>query len=147
MSESQASPLIHAMRTLQSALEDHDRAVSAACDLGRSDWRCLQYLVANGAQSPRALQRRLGLTSGSVTALLDRLERRGLIERQPDPADRRALLVVPLAAAQHVVREASDPLECVARKLAQRWGSGRSDAAGQACLDLARLVEWSAQRV
>ncbi len=147
MSDSKENSLIQAMRALQSALEEHDRAVGAACDLSRSDWRCLQWLVASGAQSPGAIQRRLGLTSGSVTALLDRLEKRGFIERQTDPADRRALRVIPLAIAQQVVRKACDPLESVTHRLAQRWGSQRSDAAGKACLDLARLVEWSAQRV
>ena len=34
------------------------------------------------------------MTTASVTSLLDTLERRGLVARQPDPTDRRRLLIV-----------------------------------------------------
>lgn len=43
--------------------------------------------------SPTTLAQRLIVTTASVTSLLDTLERRGLVERRPDPADRRRLLV------------------------------------------------------
>jgi len=43
--------------------------------------------------SPTAIAQRLIVTTASVTSLLDTLERRGLVERQPDPRDRRGLLV------------------------------------------------------
>ncbi len=44
--------------------------------------------------SPTAIAERLIVTTASVTSLLDTLERRGLVERRPDPADRRRLLIV-----------------------------------------------------
>jgi DNA-binding MarR family transcriptional regulator len=43
--------------------------------------------------SPTTIAQRLIVTTASVTSLLDTLERRGLVERRPDPADRRKLLV------------------------------------------------------
>lgn len=43
--------------------------------------------------SPTAIAERLIVTTASVTSLLDTLERRGLVERQPDPTDRRRLLI------------------------------------------------------
>ena len=43
--------------------------------------------------SPSALSESLMLTSGGMTGRLDRLERRGLVARTANPADRRALLV------------------------------------------------------
>lgn len=43
--------------------------------------------------NPRDLARSSLITSGAMTARLDRLARRGLIERAPDPADGRAVLV------------------------------------------------------
>jgi len=72
-------PLLKAMRALQSVLDEYDVANSVRAGLGRSDWRCLEYLVENGEARPGSIQQALGLTSGSVTALLDRLERRKLI--------------------------------------------------------------------
>ena len=43
--------------------------------------------------SPSQLHRQLMIASGSMTARLDRLEEAGLVAREPDPDDRRALLV------------------------------------------------------
>jgi DNA-binding MarR family transcriptional regulator len=43
--------------------------------------------------SPSQLHRSLMIASGSMTARLDRLEQAGLVAREPDPNDRRALLV------------------------------------------------------
>jgi DNA-binding MarR family transcriptional regulator len=43
--------------------------------------------------SPTPIAERLLVTTASVTSLLDTLERRGLVERQADPSDRRRLLV------------------------------------------------------
>lgn len=147
MSESATDQLLSAMRTLQIALDRHDAAISAAQNLARNDWRCLQFLTDAGPQSPRAIQRRLGLTSGTITALLDRLETRGFVERCAHPEDRRSLRIVPSAKAHALVSAAGDPLTRVTNKLAQRWGEGRSDATQQACLDLAKLVEWSAEKM
>ncbi|MDJ0977019.1 MAG: MarR family transcriptional regulator [Erythrobacter sp.] len=147
MGESQTNELLDAMRALQTALDRHDFAVSAARSIGRSDWRCLQALVAAGGLSPRAIQQELGLTSGSVTALIDRLEDRHLVARRPDPADRRAIRVEPLEAAHRLVVDASVSLFETTDRLSERWGGERTRSTRQACHDLARLVEWASQRV
>ena len=55
--------------------------------------------------SPTEIARRLIVTTASVTSLLDTLERRGLVERRPDPADRRRLLVAITPTAQAMVRQ------------------------------------------
>lgn len=65
--------------------------------------------------SPTALFHQLLISSGGMTHRLDRLERAGLVERLPDPEDRRALLVgltgrglalVDEAIAVHLANEA-----------------------------------------
>jgi DNA-binding MarR family transcriptional regulator len=55
--------------------------------------------------SPTEIARRLIVTTASVTSLLDTLERRGLVERRADPADRRRLLVAITPPAQELVRQ------------------------------------------
>ncbi|MEL7453242.1 MAG: MarR family transcriptional regulator, partial [Pseudomonadota bacterium] len=50
-------------------------------------------LLETGPKAPSDLAQALGLTRGSVTTLLDRLEFRGFVERIAHPTDRRALLV------------------------------------------------------
>ena len=44
--------------------------------------------------TPTALSRATMLTSGAMTNRLDRLEKRGLVRREPDPDDRRGCLVI-----------------------------------------------------
>jgi DNA-binding MarR family transcriptional regulator len=60
---------------------------------------------AGEALEPSVIAERLLLTTGSMTSLLDTLERRGLIRRLPHPGDRRKLLVDITPAAQVIVDE------------------------------------------
>lgn len=53
--------------------------------------------------SPTTIAERLLVTTASVTSLLDTLERRGLVVRQPDPSDRRRLLVALTDEAREIL--------------------------------------------
>src|SRR5512141_1190741 len=61
--------------------------------LNVTDMECLGLLFHRRVASPSELARHTGLTSGATTAMLDRLERSGLIQRQPNPNDRRGTLI------------------------------------------------------
>jgi len=74
-------------------------AVSAWAGLNASDTECLFVLFLQGMATPSELARHTGLTSGATTAMLDRLERAGLIERRPNPKDRRGSLIAPTPAS------------------------------------------------
>lgn len=63
--------------------------------LSRAGREALAVLEGAGEPlSPTSIAERLIVTTASVTSLLDTLERRELVERRPDPTDRRRLLVV-----------------------------------------------------
>lgn len=70
-------------------------AVSQWAGLNTTDMECLRFLYPKGHATPTELARHTGLTSGATTAMLDRLERAGLIERRPNPNDRRGTLIIP----------------------------------------------------
>ncbi|WP_342775296.1 MarR family winged helix-turn-helix transcriptional regulator [Nocardia yunnanensis] len=70
---------------------DH-QAAATALGVNRTDLRCLEVLV-RGESTPGALAAELGLTSGSVTTMLDRLAKLGHVARAPEPGDRRKVLV------------------------------------------------------
>lgn len=62
--------------------------------LGHSEMGALEHLQhAEAGLTPTELGGRLGLSSGAVTALVDRLERAGYAERRPNPNDRRSSVV------------------------------------------------------
>jgi DNA-binding MarR family transcriptional regulator len=58
-----------------------------------------RLLFQKDVATPSELARHTGLTSGATTAMLDRLEKAGLIERRPNPDDRRGTLIVPAKSA------------------------------------------------
>jgi DNA-binding MarR family transcriptional regulator len=70
-------------------------AMSAWAGLNVTDMECLRLLSQKGIATPSELARHTGLTSGATTAMLDRLEKAGLIERRPNPNDRRGTLIAP----------------------------------------------------
>jgi DNA-binding MarR family transcriptional regulator len=75
--------------------------------LRSTDLEALDILALTGPIPAGRLAALTGLSSGSVTALIDRLEAAGCVRREPDPADRRRVIVQPLpwpAAMAEAVR-------------------------------------------
>lgn len=82
--------LLVAVRQLGTALDRFDEAAARALGVGRSDLRALN-LLEHGPLAAGELGDRLGLTSGSVTVLVDRLAKAGFVTRQPGQTDRRTV--------------------------------------------------------
>ncbi len=61
--------------------------------LNTADSECLSFISINGSASPTEIARYTGLTTGSTTAMLDRLEKVGFIRRTPNPKDRRGVQI------------------------------------------------------
>ncbi len=92
-------------------------AMNEWAGLNTTDMECLRLLFLKGVATPSELARQTGLTSGATTAMLDRLETAGLIERRPNLDDRRGSLITPTkSSAQKVAawfesaRKAQDEL-------------------------------------
>jgi len=68
-------------------------SIARRLGLNITDYECLSLLTIQGDSSPGELARYTGLTSGSTTAMLDRLEKVQFIRRKPNPKDRRGLLI------------------------------------------------------
>ena len=76
-----------------------NHAATASLGLGASDSQFLTLLRTRGPMSPGQLAEASGLTSGTVTGVIDRLEKAKLVRRKRDSGDRRKVLVVPTADA------------------------------------------------
>jgi MarR family transcriptional regulator, 2-MHQ and catechol-resistance regulon repressor len=82
----------------------------AAEDVGRhgltlAEFGALEALFHKGPMLLGELQRRILVSSGGITYLVDRLEKRGLVERRECPGDRRARLAALTPAGEALVRE------------------------------------------
>jgi DNA-binding MarR family transcriptional regulator len=82
-----------ATRRLDIAMSRLMVALSRAVGISVPEMLALEYLDADGSIGPSELARRLQMTSGAMTALVDRLEASGHVVRQRHPADRRRVLV------------------------------------------------------
>jgi len=60
-----------------------------------TDNESLDFLLLNGASTAGQLAKMTGLTTGAVTAMIDRLEKAGYVRREHDQADRRRVIVIP----------------------------------------------------
>jgi DNA-binding MarR family transcriptional regulator len=86
-----ASTLI---RTADRLLAEIDRRRRTAVDLSANASQILAIIEGAGEPlPPHVIGSRLLVTSGTMTSVLDTLERRGLIRRVPHPSDRRMLLI------------------------------------------------------
>ncbi len=58
-----------------------------------TDMQCMSLLDLLGPVTPGKLAACTGLSTGGVTVMLDRLEKAGFVKREPNPNDRRSVLV------------------------------------------------------
>ncbi len=71
-------------------------AVSRRLGLNAGDHKYADILMREGPMSAGRLSELTGLTSGAITGIVDRLEHAGWVQRSPDPADRRRVIVTPV---------------------------------------------------
>ncbi|WP_211840441.1 MarR family winged helix-turn-helix transcriptional regulator [Saccharopolyspora hirsuta] len=90
--------LVHLLRAVTVELDLLAAEFAGANDLHPTDLRALIALLdahrAGETATPGKLGEQLGLNSAAVTALVDRLEQRGHVRREKDPADRRRVRLV-----------------------------------------------------
>lgn len=99
--------VLEAMRTYRTAESAMRRRSESAIGMGENDLIAMRYLLRAREQEksvgPKELAQYLGITSASITVLLDRLEKNGHIRREPSPFDRRALIIVPTVPTETAV--------------------------------------------
>ncbi|QIP82944.1 MarR family transcriptional regulator [Streptomyces sp. Tu 2975] len=98
-----------AARRHHAAYTMFSQALADQLGLHPTDLQCVSLLgLEPRPRSTGEIAKLTGLTSGSATRLVDRLERAGLVERSPDLHDRRKMLVSPTARRAPEVAAAWD---------------------------------------
>jgi DNA-binding MarR family transcriptional regulator len=88
----------------------HRSAISRRLGLSESEMLAVAHLAQRGRLSPSELAELLDLSSGGVTALVQRLELAGHVERQAHPTDRRSVLLELSTALVERAGQAFNPL-------------------------------------
>ncbi len=85
--------LSEAFRSVARQLRETSQEALAPWDITPSQLRAMRVLARHGEMRLSALSEHLRIAARSATEVADALEARGLVERRPDPGDRRATLV------------------------------------------------------
>jgi len=99
-----SAEIAHLVHQLLIAAQHASAANRQRARLSPHEYSALQHLSRTKAGlTPGQLGTRLGITTGSTTKLIDRLERRRLATRKRDRADRRSLTVVATETARKII--------------------------------------------
>ncbi|GGK52196.1 MarR family transcriptional regulator [Planomonospora parontospora subsp. parontospora] len=122
-------------------------AVADQLGLPVNDLHCLNLVSSGRAVTPTQLAERMGMTTGAVTKMLDRMQEQRLIRREPDPRDRRRVIISQLPDRLAELAELYRPM---AAFLQERLAASTTDqlrfivefaaAAGNVALDQAALL-------
>ncbi|QKJ21120.1 MarR family transcriptional regulator [Microbacterium hominis] len=103
-----AVSLLQSFRLYRAAEVAMRRRTRDAMAMGENDLLVLRYLLKAQREqrpvTPAALARYLGVSTASMTAIVDRLERSHHVSRRPHPTDRRSIVVVPTTETDEEVR-------------------------------------------
>jgi len=111
----------------------HNQTIADGLGMGVTDLHCVNLLDIEGPMTAGRLAELMGLTTGAVTGVLDRLERAGVLRREADPADRRRVVARLVPEGMERVRAA---YAAVGAEVAELF-AGYDDA------QLAFLVEYT----
>jgi MarR family transcriptional regulator, 2-MHQ and catechol-resistance regulon repressor len=93
-----------ALARAQGAVAAHAVDDVARHGLTVAEFGVLEALFHKGPMLLGEVQRRILVSSGGITYLVDRLEKRGLVERRDCPGDRRARLAALTAEGEALIR-------------------------------------------
>jgi DNA-binding MarR family transcriptional regulator len=109
------------IRAGQRATDESDELLTRLLGINRTDGRCLDILDERGPMTAGQLATASGLTTGAITAVVDRLERAGYARRAPDPSDRRRVLVELTQKTRDATQDLFGPLISTWESLAARF--------------------------
>ena len=96
LNEQQKQAISELGRRLSDATIFLHEAIAQKAGLTATDRKYLGLLIQNGAMTAGELSKLTGLTTGAVTGLVDRLEKKKLVRRKFDKNDRRKIIIVPI---------------------------------------------------
>ncbi|MFJ9461960.1 MarR family winged helix-turn-helix transcriptional regulator [Viridibacillus arvi] len=109
------------MRGLGTRTILHQQNVAASLGLYNNDFISLDILRETGPITAGELSKKTGLATGSITSLVDRLEKIGYVRRQNDPNDRRRVIIVPEYESKEEIRNTYEPLHKAMLNLASSY--------------------------
>jgi DNA-binding MarR family transcriptional regulator len=80
-------------RELATVIVAFQEAVARRLGMTAAERKCAGLIAELRQSTPKQLAEMTGLTTGAITGIVDRLERAGYAKREPNPKDRRSVIV------------------------------------------------------
>ena len=139
-SDYSADELTRATRRLDMALADWHGELSERMQMGSAELMVLARLAMDDTLGPSELAHSLHVTTGAMTALLDRLAERGHVVREAHPSDRRRVVLRLTPSARQVALTHVRPMTTEIRDLARLLTPEERATVGGFLDDLAAIV-------
>lgn len=108
--------------------------------IGTIDINAMAFVGEVDGLTPKDLGKALNITTGSVTAMVDRLESKGFMVRKPNPTDRRSVLL-------HLSPEGTDAMQWANDHFAAAAGALLQDSSEESIVDIAEFLEGIGERL
>jgi DNA-binding MarR family transcriptional regulator len=105
--------IIFSIRMLVRALDVLSRKLAADSGVTSPQLACLRHIVGEGTTTTTEIARNVHLSPSTVVGIIDRLEEKGLVERERDKHDRRVVRLTPTDAGKKLAEETPHPVEAL----------------------------------
>ena len=103
--------LLIALRRITRAIDLHSKKLQKLSGLTTSQLLVIEAITKLENPTPSSITREILLSQGTVTNLIDRMEKRGLVKREKSESDRRSVRVAVTQEGQARYQEAPDLLQ------------------------------------
>ena len=108
--------------------------------IGTIDINAMAFVGEVDGLTPKDLGKTLNITTGSVTAMVDRLESKGFMVRKPNPTDRRSVLL-------HLSPEGTDAMQWANDHFAAAAAALIQESSKESVIGIAEFLEGIGQRL
>lgn len=115
--------LTELMRALGSRTILYQQTVIKQLDISGNDFISIDLLNELGPMTAGELSKKTGLSTGTITALIDRLEKIGYARREKDPTDRRRVIIVPTYQEKPEIKTSYQSLNLAMLELADSYNN------------------------
>ncbi len=139
--------VVRALRRVNFQGSIFGQSVAIRLGLSESDIDALELLIDTGAATAGKLADVMGLTTGAVTRVIDRLEQAGYVRRTADPADRRRVVVEVVPERVATVQSLLESLERASAEEVGRYSAEQLALINDFLSRMADLTQTEAARL
>lgn len=139
--------VVRALRRVNFQGSVFGQTVAIRLGLSESDIDALELLIDTGASTAGRLAELMGLTTGAVTRVIDRLEQAGYVRRESDPSDRRRVVVEVVPERVASVESVLASLERAAAQEVERYSPEQLALINDFLARMAHLTEAESARL